>query len=215
MSRFSFGTVLGFPVWIEPTALFVLALIVLPRASVGGVDGVVEGALTAAIIFGSILVHELGHALLARRYKLGPIEIVLHGFGGLARFSRAPRPKEGVWVTLAGPGAGLALGLLAIPLLFVLDGPLRDYASLIVYVNVFWSLFNLLPMFPLDGGQVLLHALSTRIPRSVAERWAARVAVLTAIPVAIVAVMAGQYFIVIVAAMALMTSAPIAMAGAR
>ena len=214
MSRFSFGRVLGFPVWIEPTALFMLAFIVLPRAEQGGA-GLVDGLLMAAIIFGSILVHELGHATVARAYRLGPIEIVLHGFGGLARFSRAPRPAQGVWVTLAGPGAGLALGLLAVPLLFVLDGQPREYAIYFVYVNTFWSLFNLLPMFPLDGGQVLLHALSTRIERPVAERWAARVGVLTAIPVAVAAGAMGQYFIVIVAVMALMSSAPVAFGRGR
>lgn len=211
MNHFSLGRVFGFPVWVDPTVLFMLALIVLPRAQQGR-EGLLDGVLTAAIIFGSILVHELGHATVARAYKLGPVEIMLHGFGGLARYARAPRPSQGVWVTLAGPGAGLLLGLATLPLVFVLDGEPRSYAIFVVYVNVFWSLFNLLPMFPLDGGHVLLHALSTRISRPSAERWAARVGVLTALPVATVAVGLGQYFIALIAVLALVRSAPVAFA---
>ena len=107
MNDISLGRIFGFPLSLQPSALFILALFVLLGADDGAVS-MGRGVLLALVVFGSILVHELGHAFVPRLFGLGPISITLHGFGGFTRFDRSPDPKQGLFVTFAGPAASLA-----------------------------------------------------------------------------------------------------------
>ncbi len=159
---------LGFPVIIHPVAWIVFGFIVLTNAS-GGPSGLATGVIWALVLFGSILIHELGHALMARAFRLGPIQIELLGFLGFARYSRRPTPGRAMLVTAAGPAAGLILGGLSIALyvLLLLTGLTEGASTMspvgllavvledLAYVNIVFSLFNLLPMRPLDGGSLL------------------------------------------------------------
>ncbi len=124
----------------------------------GGEDA--KGTLLWAIVVTvSILVHELGHALVARHYRLRP-SILLHGLGGLCYHDRAARNRDDALIIAAGPGAGLLLGALTWTLVWlgppILTGSEWFYsvASMSLYVNIGWSLVNLLPIWPLDGGQL-------------------------------------------------------------
>lgn len=211
MNSWSFGRVFGFPVMVEWTALAMVAFLVLVPAQAGPV-GLASGVVQGGVVFGSILVHELGHAILARRAGLGPITITLHGFGGLARMTHSPRPWPGIWITLAGPACSLALGLVGLGLVILLGDFLAPFTRLLASMNLFWGAFNLLPMFPLDGGMVLFHGLALRLPAGVAMVWAARVGGVVAVAVGIAGFLAGQVFISIVAMMALLQSVPIALA---
>lgn len=132
------------------------------------------GMIWAACVTISILVHEFGHGLVARRLRLAPT-IVLHGWGGLCGHSRAERDRDDVMIIAAGPAAGLVLGGLAwgawrliIPDLApeLLSKPNVHYAfESLIYINIWWSLINLLPLWPLDGGQLfrilMLHRCSS------------------------------------------------------
>lgn len=110
------------------------------------------------VVFVSILVHELGHAIAGMRFGSTP-SIRLHGFGGVtflpgARFTRG----QNIFVSAAGPAAGLLLGLLILAISkFVTDlPPLFGLAIAFgLYVNFIWTFVNLLPIQPLDGGQIL------------------------------------------------------------
>lgn len=126
-----------------------------------------RGDLTMGILWGvcitvSLLVHEFGHALVARHYGLAP-SIILHGFGGLTQHARAERDRDDMWIIAAGPGAGLALGITVLAVFYqlrvhaphVLQNPLLDYTfDALIYINIYWSLVNLIPLWPLDGGQL-------------------------------------------------------------
>ncbi len=155
---------LGFPVTIE-TSAFILAgvyfLFGLQRQ-----DPMLENVAGVLVIFGSILWHEFGHALSAKAFGLGPISITLHGFGGLTQHARAGTAWRDLLVILAGPGAGLFLGMGALiaGLLVPMDGLLGAIWNQLVFVNIFWSLFNLLPIFPMDGGQALNAVLRMTFP---------------------------------------------------
>jgi len=142
----------GFPIRAEPL-FFVVTLFLGARGR--RLDTL---ALWIVAVFVSVIAHELGHAFAGRRYGLSP-EIRLHAMGGLTswRTRRPLTPRQDLMVTLAGPLAGFALaGLvwLIAPVLFA--DPARLTEELIrdlIFVNVAWGLFNLLPIQPLDGGQ--------------------------------------------------------------
>ena len=173
------------PVRVHP--LFWLIALIL-----GSSGDLLQILLWIVVVFVSILIHELGHALAFRRYGQDS-QIVLHMGGGLtipeavpwggSYASAAPSPMQQIVITLAGPFAGfllaalmiagviltggsvaigLLLGFIPIPQLTSLPigGSLvGQFISLMLWVNVFWGLVNLLPVFPLDGGQVARNVL--------------------------------------------------------
>lgn len=122
------------------------------------------------VIFVSILIHELGHALVARRFGAG-VAIELNGLGGLTRWGvpdgdLTPGPRA--LVAAAGSAVGLAFGGL-VWLASLWLGPfsepvVRLAVRLLIYVNVFWGLLNWLPIRPLDGGHLLMSLLAKVAP---------------------------------------------------
>jgi len=120
------------------------------------------------VLFVSILVHELGHALTARLFGFSP-RILLYHFGGLASYEEFGRPhstSRSILITLAGPGAGFVLfGAVWFGMLFLVN-PLANNVSLqllnlidfaagqLLFINLYWGLVNLVPVLPLDGGQI-------------------------------------------------------------
>lgn len=141
---------LRYPVTIQNGA-FVLAGIVL---LFGLQYGSVRAPLTwIGIGFVSLMVHELGHAVTADLFRLGPIDIRLTQMGGLTRHRRPSKPWQMLLIALAGPGAGLALAAVALVVAIAMpDGLIQELAQDVVYLNLLWSVFNLLPLFPMDGG---------------------------------------------------------------
>ncbi len=137
------------------------------------------------VLFLIVVLHELGHALMARRYGIGTRDITLLPIGGIARLERMPEdPKQELAVALAGPavnvvlaiaiGIGLALAAQVTSWQHVLDGGNGFFFRLFA-VNVFLVLFNLLPAFPMDGGRVLRALLAMRTNYLRATRIAASV----------------------------------------
>ncbi len=143
----------GIPVCVQPWFWLTAAIL-----SWSAVDiGFEYLLISVACILVSILAHELGHALTARWFGLRPM-IVLHAFGGLALDVGGLRERwKRLCVTLAGPAAGLGLWLL---LSFIFTpglAPIQqwNYALwVLLFVNLYWNLLNLLPIYPLDGGQI-------------------------------------------------------------
>lgn len=144
------------------------------------------------VFFVSILVHELGHALAAMAFG-ARASIELKGFGGETASSRPLSRWRSVAMTLAGPGAGFALGAMALGAMQALGPMLSPMAEwtlrMLVYVNFAWSVMNLLPVPPLDGGHVLLGVLGRRH-----ERTARIIAVVAAALVVLWALSAHQTF---------------------
>lgn len=148
---------LGFPVRVSPWFWLVTVLFGLPLAQLLGPAALL---LWVACVFGSILLHELGHALLYRRYGAWACQIVLHGFGGYARSDHRPSTAgKRILVALAGPGVQLLLfGLLVGSELALGWARTNEWTLLLfdflTWINLAWPILNLLPVFPLDGGQV-------------------------------------------------------------
>ncbi|WP_310376311.1 M50 family metallopeptidase [Catenuloplanes atrovinosus] len=113
-------------------------------------------------LLGSVLLHELGHALTARRFGIGVRGITLELLGGYTEMDRdAPRPRVDLLVSLAGPAVSLVLGVLAtVAALLLRDGTLADQVAFQLAVsNVVVAVFNSLPGLPLDGGRALRAAV--------------------------------------------------------
>lgn len=150
-------TLLGIPVRIQPW--FWLSLVLLGGGMGANTqEGLLRLALFVLAGFVSILVHELGHAL-AGRANGAHSAITLHAFGGLAEFEGAWfSRKQSFLVTLAGPAAQIALGglvWLVVPEPFALRSLLGYFWWYLIFISVAWALLNLLPVLPMDGGQML------------------------------------------------------------
>lgn len=141
------------PVYVQPWYFLLLAFF-------GMRQSLTSGLIFAACVTVSLLVHEFGHALVAARYRLNPT-VILHGWGGLCAHERAEKDTHDAFIIAAGPGAGFAFGLLnlgivlAIPDDFLLVRPyLTEVLVNLVQINIIWSFFNMIPLWPLDGGQL-------------------------------------------------------------
>ena len=120
--------------------------------------------------FISVLIHELGHALMIRKYGL-PTEIHLIAFGGLATHPAGMlNRKQSFLVTAAGPGIQFALGVICLILLNTVPVPeeslLRKMLQYLTWVSFVWSILNCLPIFPMDGGQMLAAILGPQRQRA-------------------------------------------------
>jgi stage IV sporulation protein FB len=157
MIRFS---IFGIPVQIQPWFWITLAII-----GGGGTANSREAVLRLALFMLagliSILVHELGHALTGRAFGARS-EITLEAFGGAATFAgaRFTRPQHFL-VTAAGPAAQILLGgavYLLIPILSIANSNICYFGLTLTLISFVWAVINLLPVLPLDGGQ-LVNAL--------------------------------------------------------
>lgn len=115
------------------------------------------GAVTAILLFVSVLLHELGHSVVALRYKIPVRSITLFIFGGVARLgAESPSAIAEFYIAIAGPLVSLVLAVffyLVQPLVAGME-PLLGLAKYLAYINFALVLFNLIPGYPLDGGRV-------------------------------------------------------------
>jgi Zn-dependent protease/CBS domain-containing protein len=178
--------VLGVDVYVHATFLLILAWVAYSYwIQAGRMAAVVGGIFFMLALFACVVLHEYGHALMARRYGIQTRDITLYPIGGVARLERIPeKPIEELWVALAGPAVNIVIAsLLGIYLLAnsgfspsslwnVASGGLL---SRMLVVNLTLAVFNLIPAFPMDGGRVLRALLAMRIGHLRATRIAASV----------------------------------------
>ena len=180
------GTLVGIPLRVHASFWLLLAWIALAHVLRGhGAAEAAAGLALVVIVFASVILHELGHALVARRFGIRTRDITLLPIGGVAQLERMPeKPSQELLVALAGPGVNIAIAGGLFGVLALLNGPI-GLASLqvvggplltkVMWVNLMLAGFNLLPAFPMDGGRVLRAALSMRVGRSHATEVATRV----------------------------------------
>jgi Zn-dependent protease len=184
---FEIFRVFGIPIRVDPSWFIVAVLFTWTFATslfpqrVPGLEPAVYwwmGITGALGLFVSVLLHELGHALVARRFGIGMRGITLFIFGGVAEMAdEPPHPRAEFWVAVAGPAVSLLLGILGFGAGFGMArlGWPRPVGGVIGYlglINLSLVAFNLIPAFPLDGGRILRSILWGWKGRL---RWATRI----------------------------------------
>ena len=155
--HFSWLIIFGLIAWTLSTGYFPAQSPDLPASSYWA-----KGLVASLLFFVSILLHELGHAFVARRQGLRTLSITLFVFGGVAQLEKDPKDgRAEFWMAAAGPVASLALAglfytLANLPLVGASAAAVARYLALI---NLMLALFNLVPAFPMDGGRLLRGAL--------------------------------------------------------
>jgi Zn-dependent protease len=184
------GSLFGFPIRLNLSFLLLLGAVSL---WMGGAPGVVA----VLFLFGSVLLHELGHALMARRLGVRMSSIDLHFFGGAARMVDMPRTaNDEIAIAAAGPAVSFALAGLGLGLGAITGLPLLAELG---WVNLVLGAFNLLPAFPTDGGRILRALLAPRRGLVRATDIAVKVGRVAAIGLGLYGVLHGPFTLAILA----------------
>lgn len=172
------GKLAGIELKIHVTFLIILIWVGVAHWRAEGTrEAVVRGVAFILLLFACVVLHELGHALTARRFGIQTRDIILLPIGGVARLERMPeKPRQELLVAIAGPLVNVVIALLLFGVLVALDqwvplarlaedanmtrGPLFQQLAVI---NVTLAVFNLIPAFPMDGGRILRALLATRL----------------------------------------------------
>jgi Zn-dependent protease len=179
------GRLAGISIYVHATFLLLLAWVAFAHVAAGHeLAMAVRGLVLISSAFAAVVLHELGHALVARRFGIATRDITLYPIGGMARLDQMPeRPHQELLVAIAGPAVNGILALL-------LDAGLRlagatpggdpltlggSLAVQLLWINISLGLFNLLPAFPMDGGRILRAGLAFGMDRARATALAARV----------------------------------------
>lgn len=161
------GKILGIPVWLDYTWFLIFVLLSWSLAvnyfphefkNWPLSEYWIVGIFTSLMLFASVLLHELGHSVIAMSYKIKVKQITLFLFGGIAEISgEPPKASAEFWIAIAGPIVSLLLAgvFYLIELPFAGVQPLRALFEYLSYINFALAVFNLIPGFPLDGGRVL------------------------------------------------------------
>ena len=175
----------GIQLEVHVTFLLLLVYVGVDGWRDGGVAGLASAVVLVVTVFVCVVLHELGHSLVAQRFGIRVPRILLLPIGGMAQFDSIPRqPYREFLIAIAGPAVNFALVVL---LLTVIGWPdwdnqeiaypvsLGTFAGLLLLMNLVMGVFNLLPAFPMDGGRILRAFLAMRFNYVTATRWAARI----------------------------------------
>jgi Zn-dependent protease/CBS domain-containing protein len=205
------GRVAGIPIYVHWTFLILIAWVLGSSWSRNGdVQEGIRGAAFVLALFGCVVLHELGHALAARRYGIPTRDITLLPIGGVARLERMPEdPWQELIVALAGPAVNVIIAVILFPLIRLSaydvdpDGVemflQNSFLGNLLVVNIFLCLFNLLPAFPMDGGRVLRALLAMKFPYARATRIAASVGQVMAILFGFLGLTSGNPMLLLIA----------------
>ncbi len=203
---FLVAVVADIPIRVHVTFLFLLAF--LGFQYFGNRSQSVAGILLICGIFFCVVLHELGHALVARRYGIRTLSITLYPIGGVAALEELPRPRQELWVALAGPFVNVVIaGLLwaylaltrgALPTTLFIE-PSRGFAANLMTANILLALFNMLPAFPMDGGRVMRALIARFTDETTATTIAARFGQGMAVLLGVFGLATGQFITIIIA----------------
>lgn len=194
------GSVAGIPIRVHVLFLLLVAALAFAPGT-GAFELAAFGVLVVCVVL-----HELGHALMARRFGIRVVDITLWPLGGLARLSHMPESSRvEAAIAAAGPAVNVALALAALPIILATAGapaaesPVAVLALAFVAVNALMAGFNLLPAFPTDGGRLLRAWFARKHSWTEATRRAVWIGRAVAIAIGAAGIAWGQWMLPLVA----------------
>lgn len=211
------GRIAGIKIFVHLTFFLLLFWFICNERSEGGNwEEVVQAVAVLLSAFFCVVLHELGHALTARRYGIQTQDIIILPIGGVARLERLPEdPREELIVAFAGPLTSaviaflLGMGLLIATIVsrynfnFALSQTgfwTFDYWFVLCIINLIFVIFNLIPAFPMDGGRVLRSILAMKLGKIRGTKIAAGTGQIIAVVFAGIGIYTADWILVIVAA---------------
>lgn len=201
----------GIGIYLHWTFLILPAWMVVASAAAGqGTMMILRGLALIVAVFACIVMHELGHALTARKFGVQTRDITLLPIGGVARMERIPEnPFQEFWIAIAGPAVNAVIALVLGAILFAWGGvdailagqnlTAGSFVTNVMWVNVALLVFNLIPAFPMDGGRVLRAILASRLPYVQATKIAATVGQMLAIFLFVIGLLSHHWMLTLVA----------------
>ena len=207
------GTVGNIQIRLHPTLVLVPIWVAVDTVSSGhplGGGSLFYSLALIALVFGCVLLHELGHALMAASYGVRARDITLSVIGGVARLEYFPvRPRSEVLIALAGPAVNVAIVVTLLPLFalfsvltgvdgwhgvgrLLIEPSVGGLFAAVLVANLMLISFNLLPIFPMDGGRVLRAVLSKSVGREAGTQTAVVVGQVLALVMAVVGIVVLQ-----------------------
>jgi Zn-dependent protease len=184
------GSLFGFPVDVNLSFLLLLGLVFV---AFGGITGVA----LVCLVFASVVLHELGHALVARHLNVHIAGIELSFFGGAAKMVELPRTaNHELAIAAAGPAVSLMLGGVGFALGATFHSPLLLWLG---WTNIILAGFNLIPALPMDGGRILRALLTRKMDYIRATDTSVKIARVVAIAFAVFGLFTGAYQLLILA----------------
>jgi Zn-dependent protease len=198
------GKLAGIDVRIHWTFLLLPVWIYFSNLAAGsGAAAATISVIFVLAIFGCVVLHELGHALTARRFGIPTRDITLLPIGGVASLQRIPRnPIQELAIALAGPAVNVVIAAALFVGLGLRGEPVSEAAlflSRLAWVNVGLVVFNMIPAFPMDGGRVLRSILALMMPYRQATSIASGVGQLAAAGLGLLGLLSGNLLLVFVA----------------
>lgn len=215
-TSFKIGTIFGIPIKLHITFLFILPVFALVFATNPAPFGFQDQTTplvnyllsftTTVLLFFCVLLHELGHSLVAQRYGVEIKDITLMLIGGVSSMEEIPRnPSQELKVAFAGPLVSIFIGFAIFLANFLVASLIASYAATPIYmmfnilssINIVLGLFNLLPAFPMDGGRVLRAWYAKRMNYIQATHYAASVGKIFAFLMGIIGLFSNPWLILI------------------
>ena len=206
-SALRIATVAGIPIRLHFT--FLLFLLWVGLAGPHGAGGL--SIFYVLAIFLCVVLHELGHSVVAQRDGIPVLDITLYPIGGVARIEKRPTARQELGIAVAGPAVNVVIALLlwavlaamkTPPSLAFLQSPVQTlpvFLTKVLVANIWLVLFNLIPAFPMDGGRVLRAVLALNMPPERATAIASSIGQTIAIVAGIWAIFSGQWFLMFIA----------------
>ncbi len=197
----------GIQLAVHFSFLMLLAFVAQQGWDEGGWTGMFWYVSLLLVFFTCVVLHELGHSFTAIHYGVGVRRILLMPIGGMAEFDSIPRqPSRELLITLAGPAVNFVIAATLMLLIGMPEGwpaggdfpaDARGFVQVVAHWNLVMGIFNLVPVFPMDGGRIFRAVLATRLPYLKATFVAATVGKVLAVVAVLIAIFQKEYLVAV------------------